>query len=139
MSGLLEPLLPFTPYLALVLRVWVGANYLAHASPKLGKGTQQTVLWIKGMGLPAGAAYSAIGLELFGGMFLVLGFLVPIVALLFAVEMVANSIMKKSKMDASYIAPGKPSYEIDVLYLLLSLALIVFGAGALSLDSVIGF
>jgi uncharacterized membrane protein YphA (DoxX/SURF4 family) len=52
--------------------------------------------------------------------------------------MIANVIMKKTKMDAAYIAPGKASYEIDIPYLIVSIMLIVLGAGALSVDSVIG-
>ena len=135
----LEPLLPYTMYLALLLRVWVGANLIIHARPKLGKGTQQTVQWIKSMGLPASAAYLTIILELLGGIFLVIGLLVPVVSSLFVVEMVSNSIMKKRKMGAVYIASGKANYEVDILYLLLSIVLIVLGAGAFSIDSLIGF
>ncbi len=138
MSGILEALLPYTPYLALVLRVWMGANLVIHARPKLGKGMAQTTQWVKSMGIPAGAAYTATALELFGGVFLIVGLIVPIVAFFFAIEMIANSIMKKTKMSADYIGQGKPSYEVDVLYLVLSLALIVLGAGALSLDGLIG-
>ena|SRR2546427_5919008 len=138
MTGMLEAFLPYTPYLALVLRVWVGANFIVHARPKLGKGMVQTTQWIKGMGLPVGAAYAATALELFGGFFLIIGLIVPIVALFFAIDMIANSIMKKTKMDADYIAQGKPSYEIDALYLALSLVLIILGAGAFSLDGIVG-
>jgi uncharacterized membrane protein YphA (DoxX/SURF4 family) len=50
--------------------------------------------------------------------------------------MIANVIMKRTKMNAVYI--GKTSYEIDITYLILSLVLIVLGAGALSVDSLIG-
>jgi uncharacterized membrane protein YphA (DoxX/SURF4 family) len=52
--------------------------------------------------------------------------------------MIANVIMKKTRMNAEYIAPGKASYEIDITYLILSIILIVLGAGVLSVDSVIG-
>ncbi|MGI0078210.1 MAG: DoxX family protein [Nitrososphaerales archaeon] len=138
MNLLLEPLLPYTAYLALVLRVWVGANMITHARPKLGAGTKGTIRWIKSLGLPAGAAYLAIILELFGGIFLMIGLIVPIVALFIAIEMIANSLMKKYKMKAGYIVTGKASYEIDVLYLMLSIVLIVLGSGAASLDGLIG-
>lgn len=79
-------------------------------------------------------------LEFFGGIFLVVGLIVPVVASLFAIQMLAVVAMKRSKMHASFVSvtPGKPTYEIDVLYLLLALALIVLGAGAFSLDSVLG-
>ncbi len=139
MSLLLEPLLPYTAYLALVIRVWMGANMIIHARPKLGAGTKGTVGWIKSMGLPAGAAYLAIALELVGGIFLLVGLIVPIVALFFAIEMIANSVMKKQKMKAEYIVQQKPSYEIDILYLMLSVVLIVLGAGVASIDGLIGF
>jgi uncharacterized membrane protein YphA (DoxX/SURF4 family) len=52
--------------------------------------------------------------------------------------MIANVVMKKRKMNAAYIAPGKASYEIDITYLIISLILIVIGAGSLSIDSAIG-
>jgi uncharacterized membrane protein YphA (DoxX/SURF4 family) len=41
-------------------------------------------------------------------------------------------------MNATYIAPSKASYEIDITYLILSIILIILGAGALPVDSVIG-
>jgi uncharacterized membrane protein YphA (DoxX/SURF4 family) len=46
--------------------------------------------------------------------------------------------MKKNKMKAAYVSSGKPSYEIDILYLLFSIMLIVLGAGAFSIDGLIG-
>lgn len=138
MTAILEPLLPYIGYLALILRVWVGANFIIHARPKLGQGMTQTTQWMKSMGMPAGAAYAATALELGGGIALILGLLVPIVGAFFVVFMVANSIMKKRKMHADYIAQGKPSYEIDVLYLALALVLVFVGAGVFSLDGALG-
>jgi len=138
MTGILEPLLPYVGYLALVLRVWVGANFVIHARPKMGKGMVQTTQWMKSMGLPAGAAYAATALELGGGIALILGLLVPVVGALFVVFMAANSIMKKRKMNADYIAQSKPSYEIDSLYLALALVLVFLGAGVFSLDGALG-
>jgi uncharacterized membrane protein YphA (DoxX/SURF4 family) len=53
--------------------------------------------------------------------------------------MIANVIIKKNKDECGvYIYLGKASYEIDITYLILSIILIVLGAGALSIDSVIG-
>ncbi len=138
MSGILELLLPFTPYLALFLRVWVGANYMLHGYPKLsGQGRQQAAQWMKSMGLPAGSAYTAAILEFFGGLFLIIGLIVPIVALLFAIEMIATALLKKTKMKATYIM-GQNTYELDVTYFLLTIVLIVLGAGAFSIDQLVG-
>jgi putative oxidoreductase len=137
MTAILDPLLPYTGYLALILRVWVGANFVIHARPKLS-GMPQTIQSMKGLGVPAGATYAATALELVGGVALILGLLVPIVGGLFVVFMVALSVMKKRKMHADYIAVGKPSYEIDALYLALALALVFLGAGVFSLDGALG-
>ena len=135
MSGILEPLLPYTAYLALLVRVWVGTNFILHANLKLPKkGREQAAQWMKSMGLPAVAASLATTLELVGGIFLILGLIVPVVALLFVIEMISTSALNKLKMKKAYIG----GYELDVLYILLAIVLFVLGGGALSIDSVIG-
>ena len=140
MTGILDPLLPYAGYLALILRIWVGANFIIHARPRLGKGLAPTAQALKGLGVPAGATYAATALELVGGVFLILGLLVPIVGGLFVIFMASASIMKKRKMNAEYIGlgQGKPSYEVDALYLALALVLVFLGAGVFSLDGAIG-
>lgn len=137
MNALLDPLIPYAGYLALILRVWVGANFVIHARPKL-QSMPQTVQSMKGLGVPAGATYAATALELAGGIALILGLLVPIVGLFFVLFMAANSVMKKRRMHADYISVGKPSYEVDLLYLALALVLVFLGAGVLSLDGALG-
>ena len=134
-----EPFLSFVPYLSLVVRIWVGANMMIHGYSKLRNMKQAAEDTKQTLGIPVGATYTATILEFFGGLFLIIGLIVPIVGLLFAIFMIANVIMKKRKMNASYIDPGKASYEIDITYLIISIILIVLGAGALSVDSTIGF
>ena len=132
-----ENFLEFVPYLALVTRIWVGSNMMIHGYPKLRNLKQAAEETKQSLGIPIGATYTATILEFFGGLFLIIGLIVPIVGLFFAIFMIANVIMKKTKMNAAYIAPGKASYEIDITYLILSTILIVLGAGALSVDSII--
>jgi putative oxidoreductase len=133
-----EQLIPYTPYLALVLRVVVGVTMVMHGYPKL-KNPKQTIGWTKGLGVPVGATWLAIILEFFGGIALVIGFIVPIVAFFIALEMIGNMILKKTKMKAPYLVGQNPAaYEIDITYLLLALALIVLGAGVVSFDALIG-
>jgi putative oxidoreductase len=139
MTGPLEMLLPYYPYLALVVRIWVGANMMIHGYPKLGKGRTMIIQGMKSMGVPTGATMTAAVLEFFGGIFLIIGLIVPIVAFFFAIEMIATTLLKKKKMKADYINPQKPAtYELDITYLILFIVLIVLGAGAASLDSLIG-
>src|SRR2546428_12325009 len=112
--NLLEPFLVFVPYLALIIRVWMGSNMIIHGYPKL-KAPRQTAESMQKMGVPRGATYTVTVLEFFGGIFLIIGLIVPIVGIFFGIEMIANSILKKTKMKASYIAPGKSDYELDIV------------------------
>jgi putative oxidoreductase len=138
-TQLLEPLLPCLPYLALVLRVAVGASLMVHGYPKLsGEGKKGAIAFMKSQGVPGSAAVVSGILEFFGGLFLVVGLIVPVVSLFFMLQFGSIILLKGRKMKMKYIAPGKPNYEIDVTYLLLSLVLLVLGAGALSLDGLIG-
>ena len=137
MTGIFQMLLSYTGFLALFLRVWVGANFVAHGYPKLGKGRQQTLQWTKSLGVPTAATYLAIILEFFGGLALIIGFIVPIVGFFIALEMIGAILLKKTKMKAPYM--GQNSYEIDMTYLMLAIALIVLGAGVISVDSFLGF
>ena len=126
-----EPLLMFIPYLALVTRIWMGANMMIHGYPMLKNIKETAEQTKKTLGIPIRATYTAAILEFFGGLFLIIGLIVPIVGMFFAIFMIANVIMKRRKMSAVYISTRKASYEIDITYLILSIILIVLGAGAL--------
>jgi putative oxidoreductase len=133
-----EQMIPYTPYLALLLRVVVGVTMIMHGYPKL-KNPKQTIEWTKGLGVPAAATWLAIILEFFGGIALIIGFIVPIVAFFIALEMIGNAIMKKTKIKAPYlVGQNAAAYEIDITYLLLAITLMVLGAGILSIDGLLG-
>jgi uncharacterized membrane protein YphA (DoxX/SURF4 family) len=76
-----EPLLAFIPYLSLVARVWVGANMMIHRYPKLRNLKQTAEETKQTLGIPIRATYTATILEFFGGLFLIIGLIVPIVGL----------------------------------------------------------
>ena len=71
-------------------------------------------------------------------MFLIIRLIVPVVGLFFAIFMIANMIMKKRKINAAYIDPRKALCEIDIRDLIHSIAVIVLGAGAFSVDPITG-
>lgn len=138
MTTLADSLLWLVPYLALILRVVVGASLMVHGYPKLrGEGKAGSIAFMKGAGFPGVTAVMAGVLEFFGGIFLVAGLLVPVVAFFYVLQFATIVYMKKYRMKMGYITPGKPNYEIDVTYLLLALVLVVTGAGVLSVDSLI--
>jgi uncharacterized membrane protein YphA (DoxX/SURF4 family) len=80
-----EPFLTFIPYLALVTRVWVGANMMIHGYPKLRNLKQTAEETKQTLGIPIRATYTATILEFFGGLLLIIGLIVPIVGLFFAI------------------------------------------------------
>ena len=134
----LDMIMFYTPYLALLLRVVVGASLVMHGYPKL-KNPQATLKWTGGLSVPAAATVAVIVLEFFGGIALILGFLVPIVAFFIALEMIGNIALKKTKMKAPYlIGENAAAYETDALYILLAVTMIVLGAGAFSLSAPLG-
>ncbi len=139
MSFSITPLVEDTSYLALTLRVFLGISLVLHGYPKLKGGWRQAGQWMKSMGIPASTAVLATLLEFFGGLGLIIGLIVPVIALFLIIQFASIIAMKKSKMKARYISmePGKPTYEIDVFYLALALVLLVLGAGVLSIDSIL--
>jgi putative oxidoreductase len=140
LSGLLQFLNPYGPELLLILRLGVGAAMALHGYPKAKGGRVQAEQWMKGMGIPPLAADLVTVLEFLGGVFLILGLLTPLVGLFFVIQFGSIIWMKKSKMHAKFISTeqGKPTYEIDAVYLLLALVFLVLGGGPLSLDRLLG-
>ncbi len=141
MSGVLEPFVGYASYLALLVRLFLGVSLIIHGYPKVKGGWKQSGQWVKSMGVPAFTAVAATIVEFFGGIFLIAGLIVPAVSAFVALEFAAIIAMKRSKMHAAYVSfeQGKPSCEIDAFYLVLALVLFVLGAGAFSLDNLLGF
>jgi putative oxidoreductase len=135
----IAPLASDGPYLALLVRLFLGFSLITHGYPKVKGGWRQSGQWMKSMGIPAGAAILATVIEFFGGLLLVVGLIVPVVAAIVAIQFASIVGMKTSKMKAHFISmeQGKPTYEIDAFYLALAAVLVVLGAGVFSLDSVL--
>ncbi len=140
MSGLLQVLNPYGPELLLILRIVLGGGLVIHGYPKAKGGRVQAGQWMKSMGVPPFTADLVTVLEFLGGIFLVVGLLTPLVGLFFVIQFGAIILMKMSKMHAKFISmeQGKPTYEVDVLYLLLALVFLVLGAGPYSVDQLLG-
>jgi putative oxidoreductase len=133
------PFFSVISYLALVVRLFLGFSLVIHGYPKVKGGWRQGGQWMKSMGIPPSAAVFATIMEFFGGLLLVFGLAVPIVAVFVAIEFASIIGMKTSKMKAPFISveANKPTYEIDAFYLVLAVVLVVLGAGAVSVDSVL--
>jgi putative oxidoreductase len=140
LSGVLEVLSPYQPLLLLILRVGVGGTLLLHGLPKARGGRVQAGQWMTSMGIPAMAADLVTVLETAGAIFLIIGLITPLVGLFFVFQFGSIILMKISKMHAVLVSldSKKPSFEIDLVFMLLALVFLFLGAGPLSLDGLLG-
>ncbi len=95
-------------------------------------------MFIQG-GMPAGL-FDAIGiLEVFGGIFLVVGFLTPLVTLLFALQFAGILVlliprMRKPPMNRKFAG----GWETDLIMFVIVISIFIIGPGQFSADNLIG-
>lgn len=117
----------------LALRLVLGAAFVVHGYPKI----QHPLTWSVHVlpGAPGWLAAVAAAIEFVGGIALVAGFLTRVVAFLIAADMVVAIFFLLVPHGAPYVAePGGPSFELPLAYLVVGFALVMLGAGAISLD-----
>lgn len=124
-----------TDLASLVLRLIIGGLFALHGWPKI-KDPKKTAAWVASTGWTwgAGFAYAFTLLEFLGGLALVVGLLTRVVALLFVLQMIATTIFSRAKLGKKLMG----GWETDLLYLAGALALVFLGAGAWSLDVLLG-
>jgi putative oxidoreductase len=120
----------FSDWSLLVLRLVMGVIVVVHGWPKI-KNLKTNAGNFSAMGFKPGMLWGTIAalLEFFGGLALILGFYVQLVAVLFVVEFVAIVIWK--------IKRGQPfvgGLEFDLALLAVALSLVTLGGGAFSAD-----
>ena len=131
---------------ALPLRLMVGYGMAAHGYAKLAKGPGRFVEIVRAIGVPAPELLgrATIGIELAGGVAILVGALVPWVSIPLAVVLLVAmfgvhlpygfSSIKLQAVTAAGATFGQPGYEIDLLYLACLAALVLGGAGPFSVD-----
>lgn len=144
MSSSTVYLASYLPYFVLLLRLFLGAALTFHGFPKfMPQVRQQLGQWMNSIGIPSLVVPLVTINEFFGGIFLILGLIVPVVSIFLLIQFVAIVLVKKIKMKGAFFAPGgpesrKPEYEVDLLYAFLAITLLFLGAGPISIDSIIG-
>jgi putative oxidoreductase len=130
----------------LPLRLIVGFGFIEHGVSKLSKGPDVFALILHALGVPAPQlmAWATIAVELGGGLAVILGGLMPLVAVpMSAVLLVAMftvhlpygfSSIKLIGVTATGAQFGPPGYECNLLYLACLAALVMAGPGPLSID-----
>jgi putative oxidoreductase len=132
------------------LRLIVGYGFFAHGLAKLEKGPDHFVAIVQAIGTPMPhlMAWLTITIELLGGLAVFAGAFVTIASIpMLAVLLVAMvtvhlqfgfTSIKLMAVTAAGPQFGPPGIETDLLYIACLAALILFGAGPLSIDDRIG-
>lgn len=119
-----------------ILRVAVGATFFAHGWMKaFGFGLPGVTHMLAGMGVPQAslAAAGLTGLEFLGGIALIIGILTRPIAALFICDMIGAIVL--AKRTAGFFSPQ--GWELEFILAVAALALVVGGAGAISIDGAI--
>ncbi|MFC3418693.1 DoxX family protein [Salinicoccus hispanicus] len=115
---------------ALILRVVAGLIFLAHGIEKFQDGIANTAEWFGSIGLPGFLAYGAGGLEVIGGILLILGLGVRIVGALFALLLLGAII------TVQFAAGFVGGYAYDLALLAIAIYLVLGGSRLYALDQV---
>ena len=128
------------------LRLIVGYGFMQHGFAKISKGPEAFAAILHAIAVPAPhlMAWLTILIEVFGGLLVLLGALVPLAALPMAgVLLVAMftvhwpygfSSIKIMSVVSGRAQFGPPGYEVDLLYVACLVALVLGGSGPLSID-----
>ena len=119
----------------LLSRIGLGVVFIAHGWQKFHtNGLDGTAAMFDKMGVPAPtlSAYYATGIELLGGVALILGVLTPVVGALLALDMV-GALAFVHLSNGVFVAGG--GWELVVVLGLFALAVAAVGAGRFSLDN----
>jgi putative oxidoreductase len=123
------------------VRIGTGIIFAAHGSQKLfgwfgGYGLEGTAGWLESIGLGPGILMATLAgsAEFFGGLLLIIGLLVRPAALVLAATMVV-AIVTVHLENGLFMANN--GYEFGLALLAISVALVIRGAGSLSVDRVL--
>jgi putative oxidoreductase len=128
------------------LRLIVGYGFMQHGFAKLSRGPEAFAAILHAIGVPAPhlMAWLTILVEVFGGLAVLLGALVPLASLpMAAVLLVAIitvhlpygfSSIKLISVTSGHAQLGPPGYETNLLYLACLAALVLGGSGPMALD-----
>ncbi len=121
------------PYAALLLRLSLGALFLAHVALKVFVFTIPGFVGFFGtLGLPAIFAYATIALEFFGGLALIFGVYASLVAVPLALEMAGTIFMVHGANGWLFTNKGG-GWEYPAFWTVALIVLFLLGDGAFAL------
>jgi putative oxidoreductase len=131
------------------LRLIVGYGFMEHGFAKLARGPEAFAAILHAIGVPAPhvMAWSTILIEVLGGLAVILGAFVALVALPMAALLVVAiftvhlpygfSSIKLMSVTAAGAQFGPPGYELNLLYLACLVGLVLGGPGPLAIDGLV--
>lgn len=130
---MVQPLLIYSDWGIMTLRVILGVVLLVHGLPKI-KNIRGTAAWMGPLGFQPAIFWAAVValLEFFGGIFLIVGFLTQIIAAFVAIQFLVIIF----KVNAKKGLVG--GYELDLLMLGAAVALLALSGGGMSVDNILG-
>ena len=118
----------------LLLRLGLGGLILFHGYAKLKGGIDPITQLVIAMGLPAFVAYGVYIGEVVGASLVIVGWFSRIGASLIAINMVfAISLAHRPEL-LKLAASGGYALELQALYLIVAIALVIMGPGGYSID-----
>ena len=118
------------------MRMVLGAIMTAHGYHKVFGGMQHFAHAVGGMGLPSWLGYVSAFTEFLGGLLVLVGFFTRPAAFAVCINLCV-AIWKVHLHNGLLGSPDGPGYEFPLAAATLAFALIVFGAGPISLDHVL--
>src|SRR5258707_6632354 len=139
-----------TRWAPIPLRLIVGYGFMQHGFAKLSRSPDAFAVVLHAIGVPAPhlMAWLTTLIEIFGGLAVLLGALIPLASLpMAAVLLVAMftvhlpygfSSIKLMSVTAGRAQFGPPGYECNLLYLACLAALVIGGSGPMAIDGYLG-
>lgn len=121
-----------------ILRVALGVVFVTHGAHKLFvSGVEPVGQFLGSLGIPlaGAAAWGVTLLEFFGGLALIVGFLVTPVALLLGFHMLMGIVLVHAQNGWYVVGPGQGGVEFNVVLIAGLAALMLAGPGAAALDA----
>jgi uncharacterized membrane protein YphA (DoxX/SURF4 family) len=111
----------------LLLRLSLGFSFAVHGYDKFSGGIVNTSRWFDSLGLPGILAYGVALLEVLGGIALMAGLATRLLSALYIIVMTVAIYKVK-------FAGGFLGFELELTFLVISLALLISGGGIYSVD-----
>jgi putative oxidoreductase len=120
------------PLALLALRLVLGVIMIGHGYPKVFGGLHKHVEFVGSLGLPGWWAYLSAAAEFFGGILVVAGAFTRFAALAIMINM-SVAIWKVHWKNGLL---GNGGYQLPLALAAMAFALIFFGGGSISFDSI---